>query len=75
MGEPITDPRTVTGGATTYGALTLGLNIKPTALKPFSEWVIRPEIRGDYALNGNHPFNDSTDRGMLTFALSTILSW
>ena len=27
------------------------------------------------ALNGNHPFNDSCNRGMLTFALSTILSW
>ena len=75
MGQPTVDPRTVTGGATTYGALTLGLNLKAPVPKPLDGLVIRPEIRGDYALNGNHPFNDSSDRGMFTVALSAIVTW
>src|SRR6184192_4456749 len=33
-GEPTVDPRTVGGGRTTYGALTVGLNIKPPMPKP-----------------------------------------
>lgn len=62
--------RSVGGGATTYGALTVGLNYKP-----IPNLLIRPEIRYDNALNGNRPFNDSKDRDMLTGALAVTYSF
>ena len=74
-GEPITDPRTVGGGVTTYGALTLGLNFKVPVPKPLAGLVIRPEFRVDTSLNNTHPFNDSKDRTMETLALDAILTW
>jgi len=58
-GQPTIDPRTVGGGKTTYGAVTLGVNIKPPVPKPAASLVIRPEVRFDRALNGTRPFNDS----------------
>src|SRR5262249_6772654 len=35
-GQPTIDPRTVGGGRTTYGAITAGVNIKPTMPKPIA---------------------------------------
>ena len=69
------DPRTVGGGRTTYGALTLALNIKPPVRKPIGSLVIRPELRYDRALNGTHPFNDSSDRDQFTAGFDIILGF
>jgi len=74
-GEPTIDPRTVGGGRTTYGAITAGLNIKPEMPKPLSSLTIRPELRYDRALNGNHPFNDSRDIDQFTLAVDFVLTF
>jgi hypothetical protein len=74
-GEPTIDPRTVGGGRTTYGAITVGVNIKPSMPKPVAGLTIRPELRFDRALNGTHPFNDSSDDGMFTAAIDAILTF
>src|SRR4029077_18472970 len=55
-GLPTIDPRTVGGGRTTYGAITVGVNIKPPLPKPVSSFTTRPELRYDWSLNGTHPF-------------------
>jgi hypothetical protein len=74
-GEPAVDPRTVGGGRTTYGALTIGLNMKATVPKPFTGLTIRPELRVDHSFSGTQPFNDSTDDTMFTAALEVILTF
>jgi hypothetical protein len=74
-GEPTIDPRTVGGGNTTYGAITIGLNIKPPMPKPVSSLTIRPELRFDRSLNGTRPFNDSSDDRMFTAALDVLLTF
>jgi hypothetical protein len=74
-GSVTLDPRTVGGGKTTYGAVTLGLNIKPPVPKPAASLVIRPEFRFDRALNGTHPFNDSSDRNQITGAIDVIIGF
>ena len=74
-GNVTLDPRTVTGGETTYGAITLGLTIKPPVPKPLTGCLIRPEIRYDRSLNGTHPFNDSTDRDQFTAGVDVIFSF
>jgi putative OmpL-like beta-barrel porin-2 len=72
-GEVPIDPRTVGGGRTTYGAITLGLNIKPPMQPPIAGLTIRPELRFDRALNGTQPFNDSSDDRQFTAALDVII--
>lgn len=74
-GEPTIDPRTVGGGKTTYGAVTLGMNIKPPVPKPAASLVIRPELRFDRALNGTRPFNDSSDRDQFTAGIDVIITF
>ncbi len=75
-GDPTNfDPRTVGGGRTTYGALTLGLSFKPPVPKPLTGLLIRPEIRYDRSLNGTHPFNDSSDLDMVTAGLDVVFSF
>ena len=74
-GSVTLDPRTVGGGTTTYGAVTLGLNIKPPVPKPVASWVIRPELRFDRALNGTQPFNDSSDRNQFTAGIDVIITF
>jgi hypothetical protein len=74
-GSVALDPRTVGGGKTTYGAVTLGLNIKPPVPKPAVSLVIRPELRFDRALNGTRPFNDSTDRNQFTASIDVIITF
>lgn len=74
-GEPTIDPRTVSGGRTTYGAITAGVNIKPPMTKPISGLTIRPELRYDRALTNTRPFNDSGDRDQFTAALDFILTF
>ena len=74
-GSVTIDPRTVGGGKTTYGAVTLGVNIKPPAPKPAASLVIRPELRFDRALNGTRPFNDSSDRNQFTAGIDVIITF
>jgi hypothetical protein len=74
-GEPTIDPRTIGGGRTTYGALTIGLDIKPTVPKPLTGLTIRPELRIDHSLNGTRPFNDSKDQTMFTAAIDAIITF
>lgn len=64
------DPRTVGGGATTYGAITFGATIKPT-----DSVTLRPEIRYDKSLNNTTPFVDSTKSSMLTFGVDVTYSF
>jgi hypothetical protein len=74
-GSVALDPRTVGGGKTTYGAITLGLSIKPTVPKPATSLVIRPELRFDRALTGTRPFNDSNDRNQFTAGIDVIIGF
>jgi hypothetical protein len=74
-GEPVIDPRTVGGGRTTYGALTIGLDIKPPVPKPLTGLTIRPELRVDHSFSDTQPFNDSNDDTMFTAAIDVILAF
>jgi Putative beta-barrel porin-2, OmpL-like. bbp2 len=74
-GEPTIDPRTVGGGRTTYGALTIGLDIKPPVPKPLSGLTIRPELRVDHSFSDTRPFNDSSDDTIFTAAIDVILGF
>ncbi len=67
----VPNSRTVGGGATTYGALTIG-----ATLKPGPDWlVIRPELRYDKSLNDTTPFNDSIHKDMFTAAVDVTVSF
>lgn len=48
-------------GATTYKAITVGLNIKPSVPKPFEGLVIRPEVRYDHS-SDTKPFDGDDDQ-------------
>lgn len=74
-GEPVIDPRTVGGGPTTYGALTIGVDIKPPVPKPLTGLTIRPELRVDHSFSDTQPFNDSNDDTMFTAAIDVILAF
>ena len=74
-GQSVIDPRTVGGGRTTYGALTIGVDIKPHVPKPLSGLTIRPEIRVDHSFSDAMPFNDSKDDTMVTAALDAIITF
>ena len=74
-GESLIDPRTVGGGRTTYGALTIGLDIKPPVPKPLASLTIRPELRLDHSFSDTRPFNDSNDDTMFTAALDVIVGF
>ena len=51
-------------GPMTYGAVTFGLNIKPSKLpKQIDGLTLRPEIRYDTALSSGHPFNGNPGSG------------
>ena len=64
------DPRTVGGGVTTYGALTVGVTWKASDVI-----VVRPELRYDTSLNNTKPFNDSKHKNMLTAAVDVTWSF
>ena len=72
----LSDPRSVGGGDTTYGELTLGLNLKVPVSGFVQSLVVRPEVRMDWALNGgSRPFNDSQDRSMFTIGVDAIMTF
>jgi hypothetical protein len=60
---------------TTYGAVTLGLNItQPVIGVPYVKTIImRPEIRYDVSLNGTTPFNNLTKSSQFTLGGDIIL--
>jgi hypothetical protein len=75
-GQPALSARSVTGGVTTYGAITLGVNIKPAlGVSQIKGFVIRPEVRYDASLNGTRPFNSSSDKGMFTAGIDLVMSF
>jgi hypothetical protein len=74
-GEPVIDPRTVGGRRPTYGALTIGVDIKPPVPKPLTGLTIRPELRIDHSFSDTQPFNDSSDDTMFTAANDVILAF
>jgi hypothetical protein len=74
-GESTIDPRTVGGGRTTYGSLTVGLDIKPPVPKPLAGLTIRPELRVDHSFSDTRPFNDSSDDTMFTVAIDAIITF
>jgi len=70
-GFPLSQPLATSYGPTTYGEVTLGLNLTPAMPTPIQALTIRPEVRFDGSLNGHAPFNgDSTQ---VTFGLDFIL--
>ena len=71
----VPDVRTVGGGRTTYGALTVGVTIKPPMPKPLTGLMIRPEVRYDRSLNDTRPFNDSSQRGQFTAGIDVIVTF
>jgi len=75
-GYPNLNVRTVGGGSTTYGAITLGANIKvPSVSKPFAGLVIRPEVRYDKSLNKTTPFIDSSHENQFTLGVDAVLTF
>jgi len=62
-------------GPVTYGAITLGMNFKPSGLpKIIDGMTIRPEIRYDRALAGAAPFNGNpgTSKDQFTFGVDLV---
>jgi hypothetical protein len=74
-GDAISDPRTIGGGGTTYGAITAGVTIKPAVGDPLTGLTIRPELRYDRALGNTTPFNDSSDRDIFAAAVDVIATF
>jgi hypothetical protein len=67
------DPRSgTTGGATTYGALTLGINYKPPVPAAFEGVAIRPELRWDHAFDST-PFDAGTARSQVTIGIDLVV--
>ncbi|MEJ0017125.1 MAG: outer membrane beta-barrel protein [Acetobacteraceae bacterium] len=60
---------------TTYGAITVGLTIKPELPAPVSGLMIRPELRVDSALNGAKPFKNGNASSAVTFASDFVLTF
>ena len=69
MGFPNT---MIPGPKTTYGAITLGANIKPPVEKRFEGFVIRPEVRYDWSSNGT-PFDAGTKDHQFTAGIDVIV--
>lgn len=69
-GKPAT---VIGGGRTTYGAVTLGVNVKPPMRAGAGALLVRPEIRYDRSLNDTTPFAAGTRGHQLTAAIDAIL--
>lgn len=74
-GEPLKG-LTFSGGRTTYGGFTVGVNIKPAMQIPLvSSLLIRPEVRYDTSLNNTKPFGDNTKGSQVTVASDFVLQF
>ncbi len=60
---------------TTYGALTLGVNIKNALPDPLGTLLIRPEIRYDTTTSGARPFNNGRSSNSFTIGADLIVSF
>ena len=60
------------GGATTYSALTLGVNYKPPVDKRLEGLVIRPELRWDWSAD-TKPFNAGTEDRQFTAGIDVVI--
>ena len=63
-------------GASTYGAITLGLNIKPAKLPKFIDGLtVRPEIRYDRILAGAAQFGDppGSSKDQVTIGMDLVI--
>jgi hypothetical protein len=63
-------------GPVTYGAITLGLNIKPKKMpKQIDGLMLRPEIRYDRALSSGEPFGaiPGTSKNQFTFGIDLVV--
>lgn len=67
----------IPGTATTYGAITAGLNITPATPKDsvIKGFMIRPELRYDTSMNGTTPFAAGTKKSQFTFGGDVILKF
>jgi len=74
-GQSTVDPRSIAGSRTTYGALTIGLDIRVKLSAPLTELRIRPELRVDRSFNDKKAFNDSSDDRMFTAAVDAIVTF
>lgn len=66
-------PNVYGGGKTTYGAVTLGLNLKPPMHNLPGTLLVRPEIRYDWSLNDTTPFGAGTRGHQLTATIDAIM--
>lgn len=66
-----------TGGKTTYGAFTVGLNIAPQIPQttPIKAVIFRPEVRFDSSLNGTTPFVTGTRNSQFTFGGDIVIKF
>jgi hypothetical protein len=62
----------ISGGPTTYYALTLGANYKPPVPKQFDGLVIRAEVRWDMS-SDTTPFDAGTESGQFTAGIDVIV--
>jgi hypothetical protein len=76
-GRALEDARSgTTGGATTYGALTFGVNWKPSLGWPAIEsFMLRPELRYDRSLDGARPYDGGTSRDQFTLGMDVVLTF
>lgn len=73
-GETVERALIAPGTRTTYGAVTLGAQIKPQGLPSQVEGLsIRPEVRYDRALNTVDAFDDLSSRDQWSFAVDLVL--
>jgi hypothetical protein len=83
--DPLDSYRALTGQAngsislfprgTTYGALTLGVNIKNALPDPLGGLLFRPEIRYDTTTSGARPFNNNRSSSSFTIGADLIVSF
>lgn len=62
------------GARTTYGALTIGANIKPAGMpKNLEGLMLRPEIRYDRALTDGNAYDDLRARDQWSIAMDVVI--
>ncbi len=67
----------IAGTPTTYGSLTLGLNITPPvpANPIVKAMIFRPELRFDTSMNGTTPYAGGTNASQFTIASDVIIKF
>lgn len=74
-GLPLQSTRSVGGGKTTYGMITVGANITPDWKCRYLQGLrFRPEVRFDKSFE-TRAYNDSQDSSQLTFGMDAVLTF